>query len=596
MPTQPITNFLQTYRQGRLVITNRVSYNVRDLIEEIVRLRHAQFVDPNFADGTPKTFYNVGWALSDNIFKHTVIGTKDIQMHSTNRNGSRIVPLIKMGVRDYLKNTFFGEIVDDCRKELIDMGHVVTKIVNGKPYAVDLLNLIVPPNAKSLQDTSFVEQITMTWEDMLQRKEQFKENWSEIETLWNYMQSSGRSYFTVYEYWCRDEFDGAGKGYFKGCKVYLDRSYIPEDMVNDPSLWSPYLELDSYKSADTITIRSKKRQKDLGMKEELVYPYVEKRLFKLNGRWMGLGIYELVRGILEHINRNWNLKAKFDELQYRGIMIHKQPSMGAERTLTQEFLESIPSGGVIDVVADEDLRRLDLGTITYDALSTNDALLQLTKLILGVAENIAGTDIKSNVTASAIQANVNLSETTYGIVVRQMSFLLREMFQDYLMKEIVSELSAEAGIQISGDPKEFLDVENVLVDQYVNTKISEAMKLGMFVTEEMADQLRSVITKELQSTNNLRWIQISQKMVDMIDPSIEFYIDGENFDAKAKMDMLNQMLTRDTLTMNREEMEKELTELMGLDSKKLAKTEQQKQQEIQMQLMQQEQDTKMPKP
>ena len=592
---QSIANFLQTYRQGRVVITNKVSYNTRDLIEEIVRLRHAQFIDPTFADGSPKIFYNIGWAMSDNIYKHTVIGTKDIQLHSTNYKGSKIVGLLKMAVKSFLKWTMFGEIADDARKELIDMGHVVMKVAGNKPYQVNLLNLIVPPNANELQDTSFVEQIQLNYEQMLQMKDRLGKHWSEIEQLWEYMQGSGRSYFTIYEYWHREDFEENGE-ICKGCTTYLDRSYIPEDMVNDPAIWSPYLEIEKYKTPFTKKIRSKKVQKELRTDEEYIYPYTEKRLFKLQGRWLGLGMYELVRGIIEHINQNLNLKRKFDELQFRGILVHKQPSMGSERTLTQEFLESIPSGGVIDVVNDEDLRRLDLGTVTYDALQTNDALMQLTKMILGIAENIAGTETKSGVTATAIQANTNLAETTYGIVIRQMSFLLRDLFQDFLLEQILDEMTMEDWIAVTGDPKELIAFDELLIENRVQTVAKQAVDNHQIVTDSHVEELRQVLKKQMEEMGDVRWVEIKKTMLKDIDLMVEFYIDKENFDAQAQITNIEAMLGRQTLTLNREELEREQIELMGLDSKKLVKTEQQKMQEQQAIMMQQQAGQSMPTP
>lgn len=567
---------MTTYQDGRLTLTSRISYTMKDLIEKMMRLRHAQFDDPTFADGTEKIFYNVGWAVSDNIIKHTNIGTKDIQLISTTRTGHKIVPLIKFALREYLKSTQLVDVADDARKELVDMGHVVWKIKDGLPYTVSLLNLVVPPGQNTLQDGSFVERIELTWEEMLRKKEEWKSSWADIEQLWEYMQGSGRSLFTVYEFWHRDEYNGEGKGFTKGCTIYLDRSYLPDEMRGETDLWSPYIELDSYETPFRRKIRSKKLQRELGTDMELVYPYVERKLFKHKGRWLGIGIYELVSGILEHINMNWNLKRKFDELQFRGILVHKQPSMGQERTLTQEFLESIPSGGVIDVVNDEDLRRLDLGTITYDSISTNDALVQLIKMILGVSENIAGEGIKSNVTAAAINANVNLAETTYSTVVKQMGMLLRETFRDFLLEGIIDDMTMEDWLMVTGDPKELIQLEQPLVDQFVNTKVIEMAAANMFITEEMVDSIRLAITNELQSSGGVRWMQIPKDLKKLISFHVDFVVDGENFDTQQKIQNLEMMLNRETLTLNREELEKEELELMGLDTKKLQLTPQEK--------------------
>jgi len=149
---QSVNSFLQTYQDGNIVLTPTISYRVRTLIEECLRLRHAQFSDPNFEDGTPKLFYNVGWAMSDNIAKHTAIGTKDVQLMSTNRSGFKIAPLLKLALKDYLKHTSFVDIIDEAKKEMVDMGHVVWKIQNGAPRVVSLLNLAVPPGLESRED------------------------------------------------------------------------------------------------------------------------------------------------------------------------------------------------------------------------------------------------------------------------------------------------------------------------------------------------------------------------------------------------------------------------------------------------------------
>ena len=101
------------------------------------------------------------------------------------------------------------------------------------------------------------------------------------------------------------------------------------------------MKIAEYKSPAEVKVKSKKRIKELGKDVEVVYPYEEVKLFTLQGRWLGLGVYELIRGILENIQENWNLQRKFNELQYRGITIHHQPTDGEARVLTQEFLQSL---------------------------------------------------------------------------------------------------------------------------------------------------------------------------------------------------------------------------------------------------------------
>ena len=598
-----IGNFIQTFRDGRVIVSPQVSYNVYYLIQEIQRLRNRQFIDPMFADGTEKTFYDIGWAVSDNLYKSTPLGVKDIQPFSTSRLGAKILTLIKFSLKSYLKDNTFGEIADEARKELIDMGHVVIKIVNGVPRVVNIINLVVPPNVRSLQDTNFVEQIVLTWEQLQEYKEVFGENWDEIIRCWEYNNSVGRPFVTIYEYWNRDKF-GEDDKISKGCCTYLDRSFYDETMINDPKTWSPFLEIAKYKSTAEIEVKSKKRKKELKADKEIVYPYEEVKLFTLQGRWFGVGIYELIKGIIENINENLNLKRKFDQLQYRGITIHHQPSVGDARTLTQEFLQNLPSGAVIDTIGDETLTRLNLGTVTGDAIATNNSLIDFIKMIVGIATQVQADQMKPGITAEAINANQKLAETTYGTVVRQMSYLLRRLFNNHLLKDIIEEMTMEDWLDITGDPKELIVFEELLVEPYVNKKMMERIEFlykdsvekGHVPTEDELKtlmegisldsiELTAEIKKELQSTGGQRWIQLTNELIKEAAVGVDFSIDGEQFDIDKQIAIIDSLLADPNLTLNREELEAEKLRLRNMDEKRFQKTDKQKQEEQQMKMM-----------
>ena len=596
--------FLNTFRDGRVIVSSQTSYNMYYLLLELQRLRNRQFIDPLFADGTEKLFFDVGWAVSDNLYKSTPLGIKDIQPFSTSRLGAKALPLIKFALRSYLKDTMFTEIADEARKEVIDLGHVVIKIVNGIPRIVQLTNIITQPNIKTLQDGSFVEQIDLTYEQLMEYKDSFTEHWKEIMNVYSYNAANGRPFVTIYEYWTRDKFDGDEIS--KGCKTYLDRTYHDETKINDPKTWSPYLEIARYKTTSEIKIKSKKRKKELGKDTELVYPYEEVKLFSIAGRWQGLGIYELIKGILEYLNENMNLKRKFDQLQYRGITIHHQPSSADARTITQEFLQNLPSGAVIDTVGDETLTRLNLGTVTADAIATNNSLLDLIKMIVGIAVQVQFDQMKPGITAEAINANQKLAETTYGTVVRQMSFLLRRLFNNFLLKDIIEEMTMEDWLSITGDPKELQTMEEILVEPYVNQKMiekieflySDSVKNGHIPTDQELSllqegidmdkiELTAEIKKELQSTGSQRWVELTKELIKEAEIGVDFSIDGEQFDVQKQIEVIDSLLQDPNLTLNREELETEKLRLLNMDEKRFQKTEQQKQQEAQMAMAQQ---------
>ena len=58
------------------------------------------------------------------------------------------------------------------------MGHLLTKIVNGKPKIVNLLNTIIPSHVDTVQDLGLIEATFPTYSDLLKEKDgKYKDQW-----------------------------------------------------------------------------------------------------------------------------------------------------------------------------------------------------------------------------------------------------------------------------------------------------------------------------------------------------------------------------------------------------------------------------------
>lgn len=245
-----ISQFLDAHKLETVQITDKVSYNVRDAKEKVIRLRHAQFEEPLFPDKTKKKFYRVAFAVANTIYRNTDLDTKDVQCNSTNGWGIRLMPLFNMALKWWMKVTKFGTTMNDIRQELIDMGHVIVKVVNGKPMIVNPLNIVVPGHVNSLHDSGLVEVTFLTYEQMEEHKEAWKDQWKKVEELKKQMDETGQIYFTVYEHWTYDEFN---KKKQKGCIKYLGTDIIDDNVYKRPEDWLPYEELERFPAPDKFT-------------------------------------------------------------------------------------------------------------------------------------------------------------------------------------------------------------------------------------------------------------------------------------------------------------------------------------------------------
>lgn len=594
-----IKTFLTTYSKGTLHITDKVKYDVRDVIEKVYRLRHGQYENPYFPDGTKKLFYNLGFAISQTIYRNTDIDTKNINVRSLNGIGVKLLPLLKMVLQWYLKVTKLARNINEFRAELIDMGHVIEKVVNGKPYIVNPLNIIVPPHVDSIQDSGCVEATFLTWDQVMREKDNWEDKWDLIQEVHFNNQKIGEVYFTVYEQYTWGDPEGRDiedPDYEdkKICIKYLDTGMqdTTQASSHNPNNWQTYEELERFECTDTIL--------DTVTDEEItIFPFKEQQFIKIKGRYWGFGVFELLAGLLEDYNERMNLKRRLDRQSLTGILIHTLSSdPNKSSSLTQEFLNSVDAGAILDVESDEMLQRLNAGTIP-DFIPMIDKLFEIMRLLLGVTAQGTGEELPASTPATVSAINQRNAQTSYDVIIEQQSIFWSEMFQDFLLKDVLKKLTKKKVIAISGDPSIINDLDKMYAENLLNAKIQEFQAVygipGVVVDgkqiyfdtrdpkayEAQYMQVLDDMVAKLETQGDTRFTQITEDMIKNIDFALEFYVDDQSFDKRAMVAELMEFRQMPDLTLSRKKLDEAIVDLSsGMSAKRFQKSEQEKQEEI----------------
>lgn len=554
-------NFINTNARGTIQLTGDVSYTIRDVIEKNVLDRNFTFSVPYFADGEKKIFFSIPYILADTTYRNTDLDTKDIQIKSENPAGMDIAPLLRGATRQYLKDFGFNETMNDIRKELIDMGHVITKEVDDETKIVNLLNIVRPTEIEDLQDGGIAEMTFLTWEDMLMNKEEWKDSWDKIEEIKKVADSQQRKTFKVYEWWTQDMFKVGGEDkYTKGCIKFLDCTIYDPLTSETPEGWTPYIELEKFATPKDIRVKSKPRLKKLreaglliGKDREPIYPYEEEGLFRIPGRWMRMGYYELLRNEGKAFNKTMNEKLRYDELLHKGTLVHTKAPFGSNqkgsgRGLEADIMNRIQTGTMLSIKAGEKIERLNMGSLTADFLASAEKWFQLARQKVGVSETAAGDRLPSSTPATTAVINERQAKNAFDMVNEQQGIYFEKLFNKFKLPQIIEAITQEEWVKITGDPEELNRAEEAFVENLVNSGIQTAVNTGKLVPEtsqlpmEEVDKIKQAVQMMRGRMGDTRPAQFKKQLLENYDFYVSVYITNEAFDKQVILNSLQEAI------------------------------------------------------
>lgn len=576
--------FLQNNEEMTIEVGGGVSYNLRDVINESYRLFNAKFENGETeASGFTRIFYRMIWVVYRTIIMASDVDMKDLNIRSLNGRGIKILALFKMAVHTHLGRTFFGKYVDDVLGKFVWFGSSITKRVSGKVETVDLRNYTTNATIKDPQERDHAEACYYSWDKMQAFKDKWKDNWADIELLWQKMQDEGETKFRIFEWWTQDTLDEKSTDVHKACIQYLDNEIVDWKKNEKPDDWQPKVELDRFKTPHKRKRQSKELATKLGEYEEM-YPYEQADLFDVPGRWLCFGCGELLAGLQEHYNEYANNKRKKDILDLKGIFVHKAGEKS--NSLTQEYISNLDTHAVISLAQDEDFQRLIIDTKTAEFIANVDKLYELMRLITGVTASAAGEEMPSRQNIPEVVAQQKQQQTTYDFVRERMHHFLVALFQNGYFEDILNELDEQELNAIVGDPRQLVELDNFLVDNAMN-KWALDMKesTGMYPSEEKYAQVREQLMAQLAQMEDMRFPDLKKEMLKGVDSWIEFYVANETFDKKSKVDTLVGMKNDPNSTKNKEAIEDTILDLLNENPRQYDKTAEQKAMDVEMKRM-----------
>lgn len=537
------------YEQGQYWITDKVAFNMREMIKEFRKNYWGIYDDPlDPVTKKEKIWVPLTRTLVDTVRKLVDIDPKDLRFRSSNRKQYHLTHLIRGYMRRWLSRTYFNHKINQAIFTITVDGTEVWKtyMVDGKIRTkdVDLLNVYIDPTADSIQEAyRFTERVLMTSSEM---KKMDWDNTDDFKVQKDLEKNSGETsvkksgeYGDVYECW----------GLFPKNEIY---AAMGMDAGDDDSEIEAHVVVSGFDTGNVLfhfAEENKTRDND----GNIIKPYEEAWYIKVPGRWYGIGIPETVMQLQWWINTVVNLRINKNTVAQLGLLKIRR---GAN--VTQQMVSNLVSKGVITLGDPErDLQQLrvdEAGQSSYNDEQTAKGWAQEVTSVFDI--NLAELPASTSATGAAIQDKQ--ARSAFTLVVESIEHFLQRWVDRQVMPKLPAQIKAEGVATFYRDFDDIREVREQIALSLVNDWMNKQRTVP--TEQEMLAELDRVM-RRLEKRGDLLLKATSDIITKGIDTEV-FVTNTEIDTGVVVRNLLELRQGVDQQAMN--EMTAEALDLLGL--------------------------------
>jgi len=508
------------------------SFNQYETLKRIHLYLNSKYEDGSQYLGRDKLFYNIVQAPCEVAMRMLNIDTKNIRLLPLNPKSNFSTYLLEKELKVWLKRNKMGQILNQLAEEAPRYGSVVLSKTKDGAEVVDLRRLILDPTVENIQDSRFVTTIhymTPTelratgWNDIdiaierfssIQAQESFQDEYGNVTQMKStpYVKITKR-YGEVPKWWI----DGGTSDEMVKTLFIVAGADFQETNTEG----KPIGEL------GVVLFKSR------WYKE---FPFKDFHYTKIKGRWLGLGVVEMLFDIQVRMNELKNQKRISMEIS--ALHLFQTPDKQIVRNLLTD-LESgdmiISQNGITPIANEErNLPAFDGEEASY--------LGQADRLSFAY-EAIRGAEPNSQTTLGQTQIQTANATSVYAFKKENLGLFLQEFFNELVVPNLLRDLSAEHIMRFTGSAQELEKLDLAASEVFANDFAIEKMFNNELIFTEELDKIKQDAIKQYRKSGESRFIKIKDAFYDDLEFEFDFNITNEQEDPIAVAQNLQTVFT-----------------------------------------------------
>lgn len=515
-------------------LTDKISYLMRNVVKKARKFYYGIFDVPTDENtGENKTWIPLTEWSVESVVKSIDLDTKDIIVRPGNVDAVRVAPMIRAVLLQLLKEMNFGQLLNDLTRVLARDGTVVIKTYECidkatgkktiKSKIVDLLNIWIDPAVDDIQNApAIIERSFMTEADL----SEYKEVWNNLDYVTfatvvpNVLDTWGSDrgkvpYIEIWERW--------GK---------IKKSWITKNPKDNDTWVEGHVVASGARGAGVIHLIRENPRED-GMK-----PYEEGWYKRVDGRWYGRGIAEMLFGLQEYTNLVVNTRKNNSLILQNSIFLIRK---GAG--LTPDVMSSMVAGGAVPVTdINKDVKQLTVQDYRQSSYTDEDRINLYSDRVSGVFDIGRGEAGRSSASATATITQDRNIRDTFVLIQEGLGFLIERLIMRQYLPMQEKLLKPSDIIRITGEPAYLAAIDDDIIEKRTDKWEQNYITKSGFVPDEGEKGLyKAEQKKKLGAMGSQRFTTYLRGIFNA-DVDIDVTITDERFNRAVAVQQLERML------------------------------------------------------
>lgn len=502
------------------------SFNQYDTVKRIHLYLNSQFEDKSLFHGREKIFYNITNNRRDAVARFLDVDVKDVVFDEINPQSEIALQLIKAEWLRFAEKNRISKKFNELSDEAVSYGSVALYVKpKGEPEVLDLRKLFLDPTVDCITDSRFVSiKYTLTHQQL---RDKIKDGWDKlaIERLIERNKSKSQAPESYQEDGNINQIISSGM-----IDVYVRYGYLPKYLVDGSGedeimslaiigepLDTSMIEGQVSEEHGEVLFKSK-WTKDL--------PFKDYHFTKTKGRWLGIGVPEILFAPQERFNELMNQRRVGMEISQLHLF------QTADPTVLNNILTDLENGdvirtkvqGSIQPIVNEE-RNLPAGqqeeqswTMLSDKLSHANDLL-------------SGGDVPSSTPATNVVVQNNNQVLVHLQKRENFCIFLAEYIKEHVVPQLIKEGDGKHFLKIMGDSQDLAFIDDKIIEiEIMNEVMRRALEDGepTYITDR--DEIKKKVEQDLAKKGGKRFIEVLDKYYSSRLSDIIVHIDNEKKD------------------------------------------------------------------